>query len=157
MSAAGTRIVIDSREQRGYTWDSDPLGNPTTTTAALPAGDYSIEGYESRIAIERKSLEDFINTVLRDKDRFARELTLLQAYDFAAIVIEADLDKILQHAYTSQLAPSALLGIIAEYQVRFSPVHFVLASDRPSARVMTERLLRFAERAIVERDARAAR
>lgn len=157
MSAASSRIVIDTREQRGYTWDPDVLGNPTTTVGALPAGDYSIEGFEGRIAIERKSLDDFINTTLRASERFARELVLLQAYEFAAVVIEASPQIITERHYNSDISPASLLGIIAEYTVRFAPVQFVLAGDRPHARLLTERLLRFAARACAERDARGAR
>lgn len=153
--SARTRIVIDTREQRGYTWDPDPAtGEPTTTAAALPAGDYSIEGLETRVAIERKSLEDFIGTVLRSKERFIRELVKLRGYEFAAVVIESSAQDIAAGNYTSQINPDALMGLLAHFMVLSSPVHFVLAGDRPNARVITEKLLRFAERQIAEREGR---
>ena len=42
-------LVIDSREQRPYSFD----GVARTVRAALPAGDYSIVGSETSFAIER--------------------------------------------------------------------------------------------------------
>lgn len=49
-------IVVDTREQRPYSFDEARVGG--VVHAALPAGDYSLLGQETRIAIERKSLAD---------------------------------------------------------------------------------------------------
>jgi ERCC4-type nuclease len=62
---------------------------------ALPAGDYSIEGLEDSVAVERKTLEDFVSTVIRSRKRFTRELQRLAGYEAACIVVEADLSDIL--------------------------------------------------------------
>ncbi len=62
------RIVIDSREQEPYTFACEVV------KAKLDAGDYSVAGFEQRVAVERKSLRDFVGTVIHDFDRFAREL-----------------------------------------------------------------------------------
>lgn len=54
-------------------------------------GDYSIEGFEGRAHIERKSLEDACNTILSfgdRKERFERELTSLADMPCSAVVIE---------------------------------------------------------------------
>jgi len=140
------RIVIDTREQRPYDFNN-------SITAKLNSGDYSLEGLEDQIAIERKSLDDFINTVLNGKERFRNELTRLLSYDFAAVIIEANPEDIMLHRYKSQVAPTSVFGIIFDYTVRFSPIHFLLAGDRPYARSYTEGLLRMAERIIaVERN-----
>ena len=44
----------------------------------LDAGDYSVDGYENVVAVERKSLADFVHTVIHDFDRFAVELAKLR-------------------------------------------------------------------------------
>ena len=41
--------MIDSREQRGYTFQETRVGG--VVHAALPAGDYSLQGFETQIAI----------------------------------------------------------------------------------------------------------
>ena len=149
-----TRIIIDSREQRAYDFDPNPTGEPATIIRALPAGDYSVEGLESRIAIERKSVDDFINTVLRSRPRFERELAKLQVYDFAAVVIESDLANIESHQYRSEIHPHSIRGIIVELETRYYPVMFKFGSDRPNARAYVQALLRSWERVCLERDNR---
>ncbi len=54
------RIVIDSREQQPYTFACEVV------KAKLDAGDYSVVGFEQRVAVERKSLRDFVGTVIHD-------------------------------------------------------------------------------------------
>ena len=43
-------IIIDTREQEAYAFDSQRF---STTRRALPAGDYSLDGSETRVAVER--------------------------------------------------------------------------------------------------------
>lgn len=131
-------IVIDTREQRGYTFSSELIGG--VVHAALPAGDYSLQGYETQITIERKSLDDYVQTVIHAKERFARELNLLRSYPRAWIVVEATLDDVLQGRYASRAHPQSVLGLTAALMTKYDiPVLF--ASDRPSAIALVESLL----------------
>ena len=89
-------IAIDNREQQPYSFGLatvEPLGYSSvrTITTYLPTGDYSIVGLEGRFAVERKSLEDLYATLGQGRSRFEAEFQRLNAMDFAAIVIEADL------------------------------------------------------------------
>jgi ERCC4-type nuclease len=130
-------IVIDSREQRPLSFAAEVAGS---VRKALPAGDYSIEGHETVIAVERKTLEDYISSLVHARDRFIRELTKLSDYRFAWIVVEGSLDEVLHGRYASRVSPAALLGlttwVMLEYRI---PVLF--AHDRPCARAFTEALL----------------
>jgi ERCC4-type nuclease len=45
-------VVVDTREQEPYTFDPRSV---TVIRRALPAGDYSIEGHEDSVAVERKT------------------------------------------------------------------------------------------------------
>jgi ERCC4-type nuclease len=67
-------VVVDTREQEPYSFDSDKV---SAVRKALPAGDYSLVGLEERVAVERKSLTDFVSTVIRGRKRFHRELEKL--------------------------------------------------------------------------------
>ena len=62
----------------------------TAIRRALPAGDYSLEGRETEFAVERKSLADFVQTVIRDRERFRKELLRLKTYRRACVVIEGE-------------------------------------------------------------------
>jgi ERCC4-type nuclease len=77
---------------------------------ALPAGDYSVLGLETRVSVERKSLIDAYGTFGGGRDRFERELEKLSKMEFAAVVIEAGM-------------ASALLRPPKEVQ-KFTPKHF---------------------------------
>jgi DNA excision repair protein ERCC-4 len=136
--ASNPIIVIDTREQRPYTFSEARVGG--VVHAALPAGDYSVQGCETQIAVERKSLADFISTVIHAQERFGRELTLLKTYPRAWIVVEGSLDDVLQGRYDSRVSPQSLLAITASLMTQYAiPVLF--AGDRPSARALVEELL----------------
>lgn len=122
-------IVIDTREQLPYEFPGDRIGS---VRRALPAGDYSLLGYESEVAVERKSLKDLVGTVIRNRKRFRSELKKLQDYQAACVVVEADLRDVLDRRYEGGVHPHALFGAVVSICVDYSiPVFFV--SDRQAA------------------------
>jgi DNA excision repair protein ERCC-4 len=119
-------IVIDTREQLPYSFKSHTL------VRKLEAGDYSVAGAEDRIAVERKSMTDFIGTVIRGRKRFHAELRKLAEYEHACIVVEGSLRDLLEGRYTGGAHPNALLGSVLSIVVDFGiPVYF--CSDRQCA------------------------
>lgn len=136
-------VVVDTREQEPYIFDSDKV---SAVRKALPAGDYSLVGLEERVAVERKSLTDFVSTVIRGRKRFTKELRRLSEYDAACVVVEADLRDILGGRYRSGAHPNAVLGALLSIVVDFGvPVYF--CSDRQAAcRFVEEYLTRFHRR-----------
>ncbi|MBZ0272981.1 hypothetical protein K8I61_13160 [bacterium] len=128
-------IIIDTREQVPYTF-----GSRQVVRQALPAGDYSVVGFESAVAVERKTLEDFVHSVIRDRERFKKELTKLADYPQACIVVEANLPDVLSARYPSGAHPHSVFGaavsICVDHRV---PVFF--CGDRQAARRFTEEFL----------------
>ncbi len=111
-----------------------------TVRRALPAGDYSIAGYETGVAVERKTLEDFIGSVIRGRRRFHKELQKLSAYRFACVVVEASLVDVLAHNYRGGADPGSVMGAALSIIVDFGvPVFF--CGDRQTARLFTEKYL----------------
>jgi hypothetical protein len=88
-------ILIDSMEQHPFTFAG--LHDPAHCVwRALGAahGDYSIDGYQGRIHVERKSTEDAAGTFLGWKDRrrrFETELETFAQMEYAAVVVECSL------------------------------------------------------------------
>ena len=122
-------IIIDTREQEPYSFD------PRLATAerrALTAGDYSVDGLEACVAVERKTLDDFVSTVIHSRERFRAELQKLAAYRAACVVVETGITVILQRRYRGEAHPNAVLGtalsIILDYRI---PVFF--CSNRQAA------------------------
>jgi ERCC4-type nuclease len=131
-------IAIDTREQEKYSFDCD------TVCKKLDAGDYSVVGFEQRVAVERKSLRDFVGTVIHDFDRFARELQKLSAMEAACIVVEADLTAVLCGQHQDALravAPQSLLGASTYIGIQYRvPVYW--CGSRPAALRFTDSYLR---------------
>lgn len=140
-------VVVDTREQQGYEFNPERV---TVVRRALPAGDYSLEGHEASVAVERKSLEDFVSTVIRDRERFHRELNKLQSYQASCIVVEANLRDVLEGCYRSRAHPNAILGAILSIVVDFGvPVYF--CSDRQAACLFVESFLsRYHRKAVLQ-------
>jgi len=121
-SGGPATVIIDTREQEPYSFD------PRLATAvrrALPAGDYSVDGLEACVAVERKTLDDFVSTVIHSRARFREELRKLAGYRAACVVVEAGLIDVLQKRYRGGAHPNAVLGnalsLILDYGV---PVFF---------------------------------
>ena len=135
-------ILIDSREQEGY------MFSVPSARRKLDAGDYSIEGFEGRIAVERKSMADFVNTVIRGRKRFHKELIKLATYEAACVVVECSFRDLIEGQYRSDAHPKALIGSVMSIIVDFGvPVYF--CSDRQaSCRFVESYLLRYHRRFI---------
>jgi DNA excision repair protein ERCC-4 len=122
-------IIIDTREQAEFSFDPQLAA---TVRRALPAGDYSVVGLEGEVAVERKSLDDFVSTVIHARQRFRRELSKLSGYRAACVVVEANLLDILLGRYRGEAHPKAVLGstlsILLDYGI---PVYF--CGTRPAA------------------------
>lgn len=130
--------IVDTREQQPYAFDPARV---TCVRRALPAGDYSLDGFETSFAVERKSLEDFVASAVTSRARFGRELRVLGEYDLACVVVEGSLEDVLERRYRSGAHPSSVVGaalsIIVDHGV---PVFF--CGDRQIACRFVEGLLR---------------
>jgi ERCC4-type nuclease len=91
-----------------------------------------VDGIEACVAVERKTLDDFVSTVIRQRVRFRRELCKLAGYRAACVVVEAGLLEVLQGRYRGGAHPNAVLGsalsITLDYRI---PVFF--CSSRQAA------------------------
>lgn len=132
------KIIRDTREQAGY--DFDRQGGEVAE-AALPTGDYTIEGVGDSIAIERKSIDDLMGCLTGGRDRFERELQRSMAFDRFYVVIEASVDDVYNGRYRSKIKPHSALQSIIAWSVRYN-VQFIWAGTRAGGEYMTYHLLR---------------
>lgn len=130
-------VVVDTREKEPYSFDPDRI---EVIRRALPAGDYSLQGMESLVAVERKSLDDFVQTVIRSRERFRKELLALQTLASTCVVVEAGFQDVISGLYSSDAHPNSVIGsalsIIVDYNI---PVFF--CSNRQAARLFVEEYL----------------
>lgn len=164
------RSFIDP-EQREY------VPNIIVRWLGIGLGDYSIDGYEGRVAIERKSPEDFAGTLLgwerqidtaaaraewdtrnsvHRRKRFKAELAKLAGMESAAVVIEASLGDCLANApqwgkRTASENAKYLHATAIAWQQEFR-VPWIFCDDRRLAELTAFRLLeKFWERTAKER------
>ncbi|MBI1374515.1 MAG: hypothetical protein GC159_17495 [Phycisphaera sp.] len=132
------QIIIDTRETEAYEFPCHCIRRK------LDAGDYSVLGHERRVAVERKSLRDFVGTVIHNAARFDAELLRLQSLDRACVVVEADLDKVLRGYERKSLrdvSPASILGASIRIQHAFN-VPVIWCGSRQAAHRYTENFLR---------------
>lgn len=143
-------LAVDTREQapfgfQGFEAKEDgkrvPLVIPTQLTS-LQTGDYSVSGFESRVAVERKSLEDLYGTLGGGRERFENELDRLQQMEFAAVVVEAPWEKLMDGIEGRMLTPEAVFGSVVSFQQRYRGVHWWICHHRRDAETVTFRILR---------------
>ena len=126
--------IIDSREQKPF--GLHPLN---TESGTLATGDYSVKGLERHIAVERKSLDDFVSCVGRERARFERELQRLLAFETRAVVIESTWLEMEAGGWRSKVSPKAVVGSAISWLSRGIPI--IAAGDRMHADQFTSRLL----------------
>jgi len=110
------KIVVDTREQK-------PLWKKNIISKKLDVGDYSIEGYEDKISIERKSLGDLFGTLGKGNKRFKKELEKAMKYNYFAIVIEGSfsscLNKDFKGSHFSKMKGYVILKILFTLHIKY--------------------------------------
>jgi len=129
----GFIIAVDTRERHPYHFAVSELRR-------LKTGDYSIVDLEEQITIERKRLDELFSIAGRERERFERELERMAKLDYAALVIEADLPRILRGAAFSQVSPKAVIQSLVSWSIRYR-VQVFFAGDRQHANALTCRVL----------------
>jgi ERCC4-type nuclease len=82
-------VLVDTREQNPFSFrqhDNWIAGERVTT---LETGDYSIDGMQHLVSLERKSLNDLVGTLMHNRERFFRQMERMQAYPYRALLVEA--------------------------------------------------------------------
>lgn len=133
-------IIEDTREQTPLTnW---PEG-VAVEVGTLHTGDYSIKGWETSFAIERKSLQDFAGTMMggyeahseKPKKRFNRMLERMRHYDLAAVIVTATAEEVLSfHHHCGMDAHGALWGFALSIFATYGVPVFFLNDEKTAAR-----------------------
>ena len=100
--------------------------------AGLDAGDYSLAGFERRVAVERKSIQDLVGCLTGERPRFERELQRLKAMDAAAVVVEQPQSVLRLGHFRSRMDAGAAWQSCLALSMRFR-VPFFWAENRADA------------------------
>src|SRR5262245_65799952 len=120
-------VLIDHRETGAFPFANLPH-RVETRRVDLATGDYSLAGYQTRLAVERKSLEDLIGTCRERgrRKRFEAELARLDLFEAAHVVIEATWEDLEAKLARQPRLLAAIRQHARRWQLRFRGVawHF---------------------------------
>ena len=138
-------IIIDTREQQPWLFDQY-----TTAHRKLDTGDYSIEGLEHLLGIERKkSISEFANNVI--EGRFQDVLLRMSQLKYSFFLLEFNLSDVLIYPVGStvpkrmwnkiKFSPAFLLKNILELQLKHNIIVY-FCGDAKNAELMAEHILK---------------
>lgn len=116
------KVIIDTREQQPWVFD-----HCSTACRKLDTGDYSVEGYEDILCIERKkSVSEIANNIT--EKRFKDVITRMKTYKYAFLILEFDLEDVLSYPIGSnvpkhmwnkiKISPGFILKHLLELQLQ---------------------------------------
>lgn len=130
--------VIDTRE--GLPYELAPLRQVRLGEGfGLKTGDYSVQGLEHLIAVERKSLADLLGCIGTNRERFDAEMQRILAYPHRLLLIESSWPELERGDWRPQVTVEAVIGSIIGWQRMGIPVE--LAGDRERAQRHAVRFL----------------
>ncbi len=87
-------VLIDTREKTPFDFTGFRNWIAGQKAKTLKVGDYSIEGMEKLLVLERKTLTDVITTLMQQRTRFFKMCEQMTKYRWRALLIEASYEDI---------------------------------------------------------------
>lgn len=147
---SGYKIIIDTREQTPLSFPKKELCLGSVVKK-LATGDYSIEGLEKIVSIERKKYVSELAQNLSDA-RFHREMDRMTQFKYKMILCEFDWEDILGFPYNAKLPKSVvrrirmkgkfLINTLVGFQTKYN-IHIQLAGNTKSATQYVEHYLKY--------------
>ena len=105
MSNKNFNVIVDTREKLPWSLSSSCIRE--TKYEKLRTGDYSVEGLEEDLCIERKmSVSEIAQNV--NQKRFKKELERMMTYRWRYILLEAHMQEVVDYPHASDLPPNVL-------------------------------------------------
>jgi len=131
-------VIIDTREQTPWLFqnhkasktDGGGLVQVNTKLKALNPGDYSIQGFETVIAVERKNIDDFISCCTHDRRRFLSQIARLSQLRHSMVIVESSIAAIASGQYGSSALPRAIVRSVLSWQIQYPNVQWQFAPSR---------------------------
>lgn len=130
-------VLKDTREQNGWTfYSSDNCKG--TVDYKLPTGDYTIQGFETTLSIERKGTTgEFARNII--EQRFVNELERMRSFKHSFVVLEFNVDDVINFPKGSgipvsewsklKINPWFILKRLMEFELQY-PTKIIFAGNR---------------------------
>lgn len=138
-------IIVDTREQQPWSFENHAVSNKK-----LDTGDYSIEGLENILGIERKkSISEFANNIT--ESRYQDVVSRLSQLKYSFLLLEFDLEDVLIYPIGStvpkrmwgkiKISPAFLIKNILELELNHN-IKVMFCGNASNAQKMAEYILR---------------
>ena len=148
-------IIKDTREQDGYSFAASSSRYHTCNgmvSRKLDTGDYSIEGLEDKLCIERKaSVVEFANNVGHDQVRFLKEIERMKDFPHKFIILEFSLSELIDFPENSRIPEKSknsvkitgkyMLKCLMEFQL-YDNIHVIFCGNKYNAFLTVSSLLK---------------
>jgi len=129
-------VLIDSREQLPFDFSRFPNWIAGNMRKALKVGDYTVEGMEDLLILERKSLTDLITTLMQNRTRFFDACEKMTKYRWRALLVEAsyeDIKTVYGDELCTQAHPNAVSGTLDALEAKYGIPVIYTSRHRPLA------------------------
>lgn len=117
-------VIVDTREKEPFPlFVNHPNWIAGVRRGALKTGDYTIEGMENLLCLERKSLPDIVDCSVTNRKHFIKACDRLSKFKWKAILIEATFEDIKggfeQFDIPSKVHPNVVCGTLDAIEAKF--------------------------------------
>jgi ERCC4-type nuclease len=138
-------IIVDTREQQPWHFK-----NYATANHKLDTGDYSVEGLEKIVTIERKkSVNEFANNIV--EKRFKDWTSRLSEVEFPFVLLEFSLDDVLRYPVGSnipkrmwdkiKISPNYIIKNLLELNLHYN-INVVFCDNHRNAEHLAEQIFK---------------
>ena len=147
----GVKVIVDSRELR-----SEVVKHLRDLGARIELRNLEVADYivSDRVAVERKTVEDFLNSIIQKDRLFSQVAKMKSAYSRPVIIIEGE------NLYRGGMHPNAVRGAIASLVIDFGIPVLRTSSPKETAELifaMARREQEEKRRGVVEHAAKTKR
>lgn len=143
--------LIDSREQwpldlsplrvvRASDTRADGSDEKNLELRSLPTGDYSLLYYRDVVCVERKTLDDLLACVGRERKRFDQCIQRMRSFPHKLLVIEATREQLRAGEWRSQITPQAAIRSLKKWRMLGIPYELA-GSHEGAGKVVVEFLV----------------
>lgn len=152
-------IIRDSREKSGCGWNFRASSNcEGMIIKKLDTGDYSIQGYEDLIMIERKSIADLWGSLGQWRVRFMKEMDRALEFPVRYLVIEGTIADINKGFRYSKLSSEYIFASLTSLEIKYG-IHVVYTNKRQDVarayiRKLLAKLFQYCEDGVIKKNDR---
>ncbi len=131
------KVLVDTREKTPWFFATSDYCSGCVKQN-LPTGDYTIEGYEHLVCVERKkSVTEIANNIV--DERWDRELVRLEKFKYAYIVLEFTTDNVMEYPIGTKIPKrvqdkikvtgSYIMHKLVGYMIKYPNIKIIFAGD----------------------------